>query len=281
MIPYKFNSLGYNKIIYPENASVFRINGNSLTDMRIRVERGGMGGSKECLIDFGDGQTKKYSSSPSMTQDQIVSHTYDISGEYIIQIIGDCTYFQAPRETIEAIHCSNTITSCHTMFSNYYLDENKSTNISIVRSTFKIPFGVTSCANMFMGSLIKTIENGFTIPNSVTDCSWMFYDAPRSTSNIRLYLPKSFKMPSDLQNASSMFASARFALDTDISNIWPDSWNYTGTINLSSMFASCKNLRGVVPADKLWNSGKTFNSSGCFYGCTSLDNYDEIPAGWK
>ena len=47
------------------------------------------------------------------------------------------------------------------------------------------------------------------------------------------------------------------------------------------MFYNCSKVVGAVPADKLWNSGKTFNSSGCFAGCTLLTNYDEIPAGWK
>ena len=47
------------------------------------------------------------------------------------------------------------------------------------------------------------------------------------------------------------------------------------------MFYHCYNTIGVAPADKLWNSNKTFNPSGCFYNCTKLTNYNEIPNTWK
>ena len=70
-------------------------------------------------------------------------------------------------------------------------------------------------------------------------------------------------------------------LTSDISNIWPSTWNYTGTINVNNMFSYCSKIVGTVPADKLWNSGKRFNSGSCFRNCISLDNYDEIPGSWK
>ena len=93
-------------------------------------------------------------------------------------------------------------------------------------------------------------------------------------------IPSSLTIPNSVTNCSDMFYSCS-SLTSDISNIWPSTWNYTGTINLSYMFYSCSKIVGIVPADKLWNSGKTFNSSSCFRNCTSLTNYAEIPAGWK
>ena len=71
------------------------------------------------------------------------------------------------------------------------------------------------------------------------------------------------------------------SLTSDISNIWPSTWNYTGTININYMFDGCSKIVGTVPADKLWNSGKTFKSTGCFRDCRLLTNYSEIPVGWK
>ena len=47
------------------------------------------------------------------------------------------------------------------------------------------------------------------------------------------------------------------------------------------MFDGCSKIVGTVPADKLWNSGKTFKSTGCFRDCRLLTNYSEIPVGWK
>ena len=121
---------------------------------------------------------------------------------------------------------------------------------------------------------INTIEI-IQLADSVTDCSSMFEDCASLTA-----IPSTFKIPDSVTKCSYMFYSC-LNLTSDISNIWPSSWNYTGTINLSNMFESCSKVVGTVPADKLWNSGKTFNSNGCFTGCTSLTNYNEIPAGWK
>ena len=120
-----------------------------------------------------------------------------------------------------------------------------------ITEIIQISNSIINCSRMFSGcSSLTAIPSSLTIPNSVTDCSGMF------------------------SNSSNLIS--------DISNIWPSTWNYTGRINISQMFYGCSKVVGTVPADKLWNSGKTFdNSIGCFYGCTSLTNYDEIPAGWK
>ena len=124
-------------------------------------------------------------------------------------------------------------------------------------------------------SKITAIPETLIIPNSVTNCSEMFRNC-RSLTEI----PSTLKIPNSVTNCSYMFDGCS-SLTSDISNIWPSTWNYTRTIDISYMFNSCSKIVGTIPADKLWNSGKTFNSRGCFIGCTSLSNYDEIPAGWK
>lgn len=121
----------------------------------------------------------------------------------------------------------------------------------------------------------KNIIEIIQISNSVTDCSSMFQDCSSLTT-----IPSSLTIPDSVTNCSSMFSNCT-SLTSDISNIWPSTWNYTRTINLSSMFNSCSKIVGTIPADNLWNSGKTFSSSSCFRNCTLLTNYDEIPAGWK
>ena len=93
-------------------------------------------------------------------------------------------------------------------------------------------------------------------------------------------IPSTLIIPDSVKDCAGMFRNCS-SLTSDISNIWPSTWNYTGTINISYMFYFCSKIVGTVPADKLWNSGKTFNSSRCFYNCPSLSNYDEIPAVWK
>ena len=170
-------------------------------------------------------------------------HSYSESNIYTIKITGNHSSFRAPQNIIEIIQISNSVTNCSQMFYNC-------SNLTEIPETLTIPNTVTNCSQMFFAcSNLTVIPSTLTIPNSVTNCSYMF--------------------------------SSCYNLTSDISNIWPSTWNYTRTIKISYMFNSCSKIVGTIPADKLWNSGKTFNSSGCFTGCTLLTNYDEIPAGWK
>ena len=172
-----------------------------------------------------------------------VTHSYSESNIYTIKIIGNHSNFRASTNIIEIIQISNSITNYSYMFSNC-------SSLTAIPETLIIPNSVTNCSYMFSGCLSLTaIPETLTIPNSVTNCSYMF-------------------------------SSCR-SLTSDISNIWPDVWNYTGTIDISYMFNSCSKVVGTIPADKLWNSNKTFNPSGCFYNCTNLTNYNEIPDTWK
>ena len=172
-----------------------------------------------------------------------VTHSYSESNIYTIKIIGNHSSFRASTNMIELIQFSNTITNCSQMFY--------------------------SCKNL------TTIPETLILGNSVTNCSSMFYYCSNLTA-----IPETLKIPNSVTDCSGMFINCS-SLISNISNIWPSTWNYTETINLSSMFAGCSKVVGTVPADKLWNSGKTFDSNYCFNGCTSLTNYSEIPAGWK
>lgn len=70
--------------------------------------------------------------------------------------------------------------------------------------------------------------------------------------------------------------------------------NFNGCKNIrqfSYAFRNCTSLTGSTPVDengyKLWErAGKpgyptTITGTGCFAGCTQLDDYDEIPSNWK
>lgn len=259
MIPYKFNQLGVsnNKLIYPENATVFTWSGNWSFSF-VPVE--------DCIIDFGDGNQTIY---PGTNTKTIVSYEYDVKGLYITQIIGNHSTLSFNECTIsEAIQLSNTLTSCEQTFWWSYLSK--------INNNFKIPKSVNSCSNMFSDCYsLQTIPSTLKIPNNVTNVLGMFYLC-NSLKNVKLannFLHK------DINNMQSMFWLSSF--DGDITNIWPDEFTYNGTIKISNMFNGCSKMTGIAPADLLWNSGKTFESYGCFTGCTSLDNYDEIPDDWK
>ena len=113
------------------------------------------------------------------------------------------------------------------------------------------------------------------ISNSIINCLNMFSGCSSLTE-----IPETLRIPDSVTNCASMFSDCS-SLTSDISNIWPSTWNYTGTISVRQMFYGCSKIVGTVPADKLWNSGKTFNADSCFRNCTSLTNYDEIPDTWK
>lgn len=168
----------------------------------------------------------------------------------------------------------NSVTNCSYMFSGC-------SSLTSIPKHLSIPNSVTNCSNMFGGcSNLIEVEAGFTLGNSLIDCSYMFSNCQNLTT-----IPPSMKLPNCIQTCQSMFNYDFSQLSSDISYIWPDEFEYTGTINLQFMFgavlASHIPVTGIIPADKLWNSSKTFNSSFCFAACTSLTNYDEIPADWK
>ena len=249
--------LSYKKQALP--ISSFKINGNTLNFMFITPV-------EDCVVDFGDGTKQTFTGNNSSTR---VTHSYSESNIYTIKIIGNHSSFRASTNIIELIQFSNTITNCSQMFYSCK-------SLTTIPETLILGNSVTDCSSMFYYcSNLTTIPETFTIPNSVTDCSLMF----RSCSSLT-EIPSTLRIPDSVTDCSGMFTNCS-SLISNISNIWPSTWNYTGTIDLSSMFAGCSKVVGTVPADKLWNSGKTFDSNYCFNGCTSLTNYSEIPAGWK
>ena len=241
------------------NISSFKIQGDSLAYMYITPV-------EDCVVDFGDGTKQTYTGNNSSTQ---INHSYSESNTYTIKIIGNHSNFRASLNTIEIIQISNSITDCSQMFYSC-------SSLTEIPETLTIPDSVTNCSSMFSYcTSLTTIQEGFTIGNSVTNCSNMFSYCSSLTA-----IPETLTIPNSVTNCAQMFFNCP-SLTSDISNIWPSTWNYTGTINLISMFLGCSKIVGTAPADKLWNSGKTFNSSSCFVGCTSLTNYSEIPSGWK
>ena len=258
MIPYKFNQLGVsnNK---SNNISSFKIQGNSLTRMYITSV-------EDCVVDFGDGTKQTFTGNNRSTQ---VTHNYSESNIYTIKIIGNHSNFRASQNIIEIIQISNSIINCLNMFSGC-------SSLTEIPETLRIPDSVTNCSSMFSScSSLTEIPSTLTIPNSITNCTAMFFRCSSLTE-----IPETLRIPDSVTNCASMFSDCS-SLTSDISNIWPSTWNYTGTISVRQMFYGCSKIVGTVPADKLWNSRKTFNADSCFRNCTSLTNYDEIPDTWK
>lgn len=274
--------LAYKNILKLSNISSFKINGNNLNYLIITP-------IEDCIVEFGDGNKQVYSGN---NQSTYVYYTYSTPGEYIVNIIGNHSTFKAPSNIVEIISLSNSITSCDYMFENCTMLTNISEN-------FQFPSSVTSCVSMFSGSAINSIPILFKFSNSITNCSSMFsmcnnlkeipetFILPNSIINCSTMFhlcsnltaaSENFKLPESITNCSYMFDTCR-ALTLNISNIWPNSWK-SNNIIMDNMFYECRSIIGIVPADKLWNSGKSFSATGCFYNCTNLTNYSEIPSNW-
>ncbi len=143
---------------------------------------------------------------------------------------------------------------------------------------FFIPDSVTNANETFVSCVsLTTLPNGFTIPKNTPYCSSMF----NGCSNLKS-IPSSLIIPENLRDGSNMFNGCT-SLTTDISNIFPPYWNNRLIgISLAYAFNNCSKITGTVPANKLWNADVSWNNvSKCFANCTSLTNYDEIPAEWK
>ena len=187
----------------------------------------------------------------------------------------------------------NAVTDCSYMFDGC-------TNLTTIEEGFALGSSVTDCSYMFRNTSLNNVPQSLTIPNSVTNCSSMFYRCTNLTTieegfalgssveNCRemfticsslITIPSTLIIPATVTNCSIMFSQC-IALISDISNIWPD-FISSSRISISYMFDNCKKIVGTIPADKLWNSGKTFNATDCFRDCTLLTNYNDIPTVWK
>ena len=55
---------------------------------------------------------------------------------------------------------------------------------------------------------------------------------------------------------------------------------FSAASNKSEMFYNCTSLTGTVPSWNYWLNGAVTEYENCFYNCTALDNYNDIPAEW-
>jgi surface protein len=81
---------------------------------------------------------------------------------------------------------------------------------------------------------------------------------------------------SSVLNMSYMFRNC-----TSLSSI-PDSYftSMANVMDMTGMYYNCSSMTGTVEAYKYWENSMTGSYSNCFYNCTALDNYSEIPASW-
>lgn len=201
----------------------------------------------QVVVDWGDGEQTITTATAGSSS---IYHKYAKIGYYIITIYGNHNWLSVSNkreatygqmDNIRLITLSNTITNYWYMFS--------ATNIELPDG-FYIPDWCTVCENMFYGCKnIEKLPSSFTISNNVVLMRYMFAHCNYLISNISNYF-----------------------------NNWQ-----SGNKNIAYMFYYCSRITGILPSDKLWLNPQInwTNTTSAFGNCTSLSNYDNIPANWK
>ena len=57
-------------------------------------------------------------------------------------------------------------------------------------------------------------------------------------------------------------------------------FNLYGVTDMGEMYYNCSSMTGYADANQYWNNGMIDSYDNCFYNCTALDNYNDIPASW-
>ena len=152
-------------------------------------------------------------------------------------------------------------------FCNEYLFMN-CTNLISANSTFDMyQFGTK-----MKGDIPPTL---FMTCSRLENTSYLFAHCNLLTGGLDSQL---FARCARLINASGTFYGCS-GLRGEISGaLYSDTKNPKIT-NFVECFKGCSNLTGTAPT--LWSQFSGANRTQCFNGCTKLDNYADIPDGWK
>lgn len=82
------------------------------------------------------------------------------------------------------------------------------------------------------------------------------------------------KNTSNITNTSYMFSGCTSL--TQIPNL-----DITNVTNMTEMYGFSTNIQSTVEPGKYWANPNVTSYSRCFYNCTKIPNYAEIPASWK
>ena len=204
-------------------------------------------------IDWGNGDSERLADKTSFTN---ISKTYQ-PGTYTVKITGEIEDIQAGMDT----NSKNAVVALEQFNLDSYIGNRQN---SYTLGAFSGCKNMVLMPGVVLGKNIKSLVGAFhgcsslttapTIPDGVTDLSGTFYGC------------------TGLVN---------------IDGIWPaNGFTKTG-IDVYRMFyrgsVVAGKPTGTLPAEILWEApeGKFSRITQAFRNCTSLSNYDDIPATWK
>ena len=142
--------------------------------------------------------------------------------------------------------------------------------VTTFASCFKGCTGITVAA--VLPSIVGNSSKEVTLTSMYDGCT----NLRSISSSIRRISPNGKKMNYMFRNCSLLFADITdIVLDYSTQGI-----TTSGKITVDEMFYNCSSLTGNMHS--WWSNSSKFGShSKCFYNCTGLTNYSNIPSGWK
>jgi len=242
---------------------------------------GGLYNGCSVLIDWGDGSNELI----PITQTD-VSHTYTLAGEYIINVSvaeigsgGIISSFTMSKLTSEIIKYKLT-------FKTYFNTIIKPTNTlitliepsdyNIIRTNEDNNENIGSFG--YMSNLVEVQDGDWSkiFNNKCIGYGSMFaFDSKLQT--IPTHIMSGLK-PRAL--GSMFYENQNLVLNI---NDFFDNVDLSNVDSVNSMFYNCKKITGsALPIISRLNHLSSYNDYyKCFYNCTSLSDYNSIPANWK
>ena len=124
-------------------------------------------------------------------------------------------------------------------------------------------------------NLVKAV--GFGAITSVATCGSFF-------SSCTSLVATDFVIPMNTirHNSFAWIFNACTSLAKDISTLFPKVWSMKGvSVSAESMFRSCNNLTGTVPANLLWNNPDiTWTNTSTAFANSSAEIRAQVPTSW-
>lgn len=253
----------------------------------------------DVIVDWGDGsissiangdyETQEYADVEADTENgeanYALKHTYASNGVYVVRVYGR-NYYNIRGYSV----CSDGTRKHSNLISKFITDDlplaQHYRNLSqmcfyahnllyVNAETIKYDYFV-NITGLFGGCDNLTTAIGFK-RNFTRACCHGIFDDCISLSNTDMQLATESVY---VGGASYQYKNCQ-KLSKDISSLIPEVSCRGGIINIDYAFASCKNLYGTVPADKLWNNTNInwTGTSTAFIGCSD-EIRAQVPVSW-
>ncbi len=250
-------------------------------------------------IDWGNGDSESLADKTSFTN---ISKTYQ-PGTYTVKITGEIEDIQAGMDTnsknaVVALEQFNLDSYIGNRQNSYTLGAFSGCNKMVLMPGAGLGKNIKSLVGAFYGC--SSLTTAPTIPDGVTDLNSTFYGCSSLTTAPTIPdgvtdLNRTFYGCSSLTTAPTIPDGVTDLYRTfygctglvNIGGIWPANGFTASSINISYMFYRSTVVAGkptgTLPAEILWGApeGKFSSTTQAFRNCTSLSNYNDIPAGWK